>query len=550
MSLTVQVSGTDVSVSQTGTTAVTVSSTGIVGATGAAGSQGAQGAAGNTGAQGAQGVAGNNGTNGTNGAQGAQGAPGTSGTSTFPYSGSAVITGSLEIFNTVSGYPITTTGDAGIKLIRSSSAFGYAGSTWGGYLSPLTATAIYNQAGGQLGGTKNPLSLYPLSTGQDVALATVNYGANLLISASNEIYLGYGSSNTAAKTFIRDTAIINGSLTVSGSARSTGGFTGSLVGTASFAITASYAISSSSAISASYAITTSNALLLNGTASSVFATTGSNQFNGNQTITGSLVHGLEGNIATGEKSHAEGDTTQAIGDFSHAEGLGTIAYGGRSHAEGQDTIASGSYSHAEGNQTIALADHQHVQGQYNIISSVPAAFIVGNGTDSENRSNLIHAAGNEVQITGSLNVNGSITGSLFGTASFAITASFVPGVALLNSANIFTQSTVLSGSIRGEVNALSISSNTASLDCSLDNFYTLQLVQATNTFINPSNIRPGQTINLRVNTTGSATVSFPTTVKQVSGSAYVPTTTTGVDVVTFISFDSSSLLLSNVKNLI
>jgi hypothetical protein len=75
-------------------------------------------------------------------------------------------------------------------------------------------------------------------------------------------------------------------------------------------------------------------------------------------------------------------------------------------------------------------------------------------------------------------------------------------------------------------------------------------VSATNTFINPSNIQPGQTINLRVNTIGSATVSFPTTVKQVSGSAYVPTTTTGVDVVTFIAFDASSLLLSNVKNFV
>jgi hypothetical protein len=114
------------------------------------------------------------------------------------------------------------------------------------------------------------------------------------------------------------------------------------------------------------------------------------------------------NTAAGENSHAEGDSTQAIGNFSHAEGLGTIAYGGRSHAEGQDTIASGSYSHAEGYQTIALADHQHVQGQYNITSSVPAAFIVGNGTDDSNRSNLIHAAGNTVEITGSLNVSGSI----------------------------------------------------------------------------------------------------------------------------------------------
>ena len=143
----------------------------------------------------------------------------------------------------------------------------------------------------------------------------------------------------------------------------------------------------------------------------VFATTGSNQFNGNQTITGSLIQGL-GNIATGEKSHAEGEGTQAIGNFSHAEGLGTIAYANYSHAEGQDTIASGSHSHAEGLWTIALADHQHVQGKYNITSSVPAAFIVGNGTDAENRSNLIHAAGNDVEITGSLKINGSFTSSL------------------------------------------------------------------------------------------------------------------------------------------
>jgi hypothetical protein len=157
-----------------------------------------------------------------------------------------------------------------------------------------------------------------------------------------------------------------------------------------------------------------------------FATTGSNEFNGNQTITGSLNHGL-GNTAAGENSHAEGDSTQAIGNFSHAEGLGTIAYGGRSHAEGQDTIASGSYSHTEGNQTIALADHQHVQGQYNITSSVPAAFIVGNGTDDSNRSNLIHAAGNTVEITGSLSVSGSL---------------MISGSGSLNGSNIVSSNTI------------------------------------------------------------------------------------------------------------
>ena len=113
-----------------------------------------------------------------------------------------------------------------------------------------------------------------------------------------------------------------------------------------------------------------------------------------------------------------------------------------------------------------------------------------------------------------------------------------------------TGSAVITGSLRGEVSALSISSNTASLDCSKDNFYTLQLVEGTDTLIEPSNIQAGQTVNLRINTTGSATVSFPASVLQQSGSAYVPTTTDGIDVVTFISFDATSLLLSNVKNLV
>ena len=128
---------------------------------------------------------------------------------------------------------------------------------------------------------------------------------------------------------------------------------------------------------------------------------GSGNFTNGLIVSGSLIQGLAGNIATGEYSHAEGSITKAIGNYSHAEGDNTQAIGDYSHAEGQETIASGSYSHAEGYQTIALANHQHVQGQYNVTSSIPAAFIVGNGTDDSNRSNLIHAAGSEVQIYGS-----------------------------------------------------------------------------------------------------------------------------------------------------
>ena len=181
---------------------------------------------------------------------------------------------------------------------------------------------------------------------------------------------------------------------------------------------------------------------------------------------------------------------------------------------------------------------------------------------------------NGTQFTGSVSSLNGFTGSLAGTASFAntaITASYVLNavsssfastasfVTTAQTASFYdlsavTQNAVFSGSVRGEVETLTVSSATASLDCSLGNFFIITLPTSSTTYINPTNIQPGQTINLRVKqqgTTGAGLVSFPSSVKQVSGSAYVPTGTINAeDIVTFISFDSTSLYLSNVKNLI
>ena len=301
----------------------------------------------------------------------------------------------------------------------------------------------------------------------DAATITINgSGSYLTVAdyASTASYALFAQSIVAGGAVVYDTISASnayfGNLTVSQSIRAnlfTGSFVGNLVGTSSWASNASYVlpsglpsgvVSSSSQVSytglsnvpsgivsssGQVSYTGLSNIPVNIVSSSTqiaafgFATTGSNSFNGNQTITGSLIQGLEGNIATGENSHAEGSITKAIGNYSHAEGDNTQAKGDYSHAEGQETIASGSYSHAEGYQTIALANHQHVQGQYNAVSPVPAAFIVGNGTDDSNRSNLIYAAGNEVQITGSLKVTNGITGSLYGTASRALMASFIDG---------------------------------------------------------------------------------------------------------------------------
>ena len=193
---------------------------------------------------------------------------------------------------------------------------------------------------------------------------------------------------------------------------------------------------------------------------------------------------------------------------------------------GQNLIVSGNHAATVGGSTFL--------GRYNDTGSLALAqdivFAVGTGTGTATRrTGLWIDSGSLVGISGSHQVigNTTMTGSLTVSGSVNIT-----------------------GSVQGNVNALSIASSTASLNLNDGNFFTLQLVSGSNTFINPSNIKAGQTINILLSTTGSGTVTFPTSVLQVSGSSYTPTTTTGKDIITLVSFDSTNLYLANVKNLV
>lgn len=102
-----------------------------------------------------------------------------------------------------------------------------------------------------------------------------------------------------------------------------------------------------------------------------------------------------GTIAFGAHSHAEGYETTANGDSAHAEGRNTTASNGYSHAEGCNTTASGMASHASGWHTIAAKQGQTAIGWYNIKDTDASsyqgkyAFIIGNGTDDDNRSNAL-----------------------------------------------------------------------------------------------------------------------------------------------------------------
>jgi hypothetical protein len=135
----------------------------------------------------------------------------------------------------------------------------------------------------------------------------------------------------------------------------------------------------------------------------------------------------KGTISSGTDSHAEGANTTTNGASSHAEGDGTQTFGYGSHAEGSNSITYGEYSHTEGRETIANGDYQHVQGLYNLTASTAGAFIIGNGSSTINRSNLVLATGNNFNIYGDLNVTGTIysTGSTQFISTTGITISAV-----------------------------------------------------------------------------------------------------------------------------
>jgi hypothetical protein len=117
---------------------------------------------------------------------------------------------------------------------------------------------------------------------------------------------------------------------------------------------------------------------------------------------------------SGDASHAEGNTTQAIGDASHAEGRFTIAIGDASHAEGYETLAIGFASHAEGWQTQAIGTGSHAEGQ-----TTQAIGILSHaeGYDTQAIGIFSHAEGYQTQAIGILSHADGVRTQAIGTGS-------------------------------------------------------------------------------------------------------------------------------------
>jgi len=176
---------------------------------------------------------------------------------------------------------------------------------------------------------------------------------------------------------------------------------------------------------------------------------------------------------------------------------------------------------------------------------------------SQSYGGVIHLTTNTGIVTGSstqlqdgfgtnlgvfLNGQGNVSASSFTglasnatSASYALTASFV-GPTL-------NQNLTISGSTAGVVKALTISSQTASMDLSTADLFTLTLVSGSNTFLNPTNIKAGQTGILQITQPATiSTLSYPSSIKFPAFLAYTASvTSSAIDQISFVAFNTSTL---------
>jgi hypothetical protein len=119
---------------------------------------------------------------------------------------------------------------------------------------------------------------------------------------------------------------------------------------------------------------------------------------------------------------------------------------------------------------------------------------------------------------------------------------FTSSALVTTGSNTFTGKQTYSSSVVGGVITLSVASSTASMDCSLGNFFELSL-NTSSVNLNPSNIQKGQTITIKITQNATpATVTYPTSIKFPFGGGYVASPVSGaIDILTFVTYDTSSL---------
>ena len=106
----------------------------------------------------------------------------------------------------------------------------------------------------------------------------------------------------------------------------------------------------------------------------------------------------------------------------------------------------------------------------------------------------------------------------------------------------------LTGSAVTKYSVVSVSSNTASIDCSTGNLFGVTLGSSATTFFNFTNVLEGQSGNVLVSAASAASASFSSNVKQVSGSAYAASSgASATDLLSFVTVGSTVYIVNSKK---
>lgn len=253
-----------------------------------------------------------------------------------------------------------------------------------------------------------------------------------------------------------------------------------------------------------------------------FQVDGNADFNGDIDISGSFVH--SGSIDVLGNVTVNGDISANIATFD------TVNTRLLHVTEESASVIFSSGSNVIGDET---SDTQTIVGQTTISGSLGLLNGTNLTVDGNISSSTVSGIGNVTTYSASVDTrinNLPTTGS-----------------------NTFVGDNTFSGSVNGEVNSLTIASQTASLDLSNGNFFTLELISGSDTHLVTSNIQAGQTITLKIKqpNTGFGTISYSNDFKFVTGSTNQATEqSNAIDILTLLTYDNTSIFGTLLKTFV
>ena len=385
-------------------------------------------------------------------------------TSYVPLWNSATTLGSSVIFQSSSNIGISTSPQSGFKLdvggwtvlrgevYSSGNIIGFGSNT--NYQIGETGTTWLAAATGNVGiGHRSPLFKLDVSGSSRFTDSMIVTGS-LTVTTGSAIEFQVTNTGTKIGNLITDSHNVTGSLAVLGSITGSlsGSVTGSLFGTSSQAVSSSYALTASFALNAGSSFPFTGSAQITGSLGvtgsfSVSAGAGSSVFSSNADtllITGSLIITGSGASITGSLNVSNGITGSLFGTASQATSASyAFTASSASTAFSASFAATSSFAN---NFTVA----NQLTAQTLVVTTVSSSVVFSSG------SNIFgNSTANTQTFTGSVNISGSLTlvgrgtindltGSLFGTASQAQTASFVLNA--VSSSYAFTASSAISSS--------------------------------------------------------------------------------------------------------